>query len=95
MALVPACLAALLDGEASPLFHALVCRHCSLSMLSHGFQDGQIHMTVCKMLGEMVFSRMEQAFSLKCWRTTLDSGESFSAKIGNTIKNYVSWSFYK
>ena len=62
VALVLFYLAPLLGGKAFPapplLSPDVVCRHCSLSRLLFGFQDGQINFAICKMLGEMAFSRM-------------------------------------
>lgn len=54
-------LAALFNGKSFTslsLFPALVCRHYSLSRLLDCFQHGQINSTICKTLGEKVFSRL-------------------------------------
>lgn len=61
MASVPFYLAVLFNGKPlvslSP-FSALACRHYSPSRLLDCFQHGQINLTICKTLGEMVFSRL-------------------------------------
>lgn len=61
LASVPFYLAALFNGKPFPslsLFPALVCRHYSPSRLLDCFEHGQINLTICKTLGEMVFSRL-------------------------------------
>lgn len=61
LASVPFYLAALFNGKAFTflsLFPALVCRHYSLRRILGCFQHGQINLTICKTLCEMVFSRL-------------------------------------
>lgn len=100
LALVPFYLAPLLGEKAllasPPLSPAVLCRHCSLSRLLCGFQDGQINFTICKMLGEIAFSRM----ATNIFTQVLENNTGFwqimsHAEIGDSIKNYIFWSFYK